>query len=123
MKLQHLNLCVNNLTDSQDFFESIFGFQTMDRKGDAIAVMEDGHDFVLVLSNPQIFGDEVPVYPKDFHIGFFVDTPDKVNQMYDRLQLTANVELDSKPKYMRGGYSLYFRALNGILFEITCLQK
>jgi catechol 2,3-dioxygenase-like lactoylglutathione lyase family enzyme len=123
MKLQHLNLCVNDLTESKNFFENLFGFKTLDIKGEAIAVMDDGHGFILVLSNAQAFGGAAPVYPKDFHIGFFVDRPDEVDHMYERLQVTAGIVLDSEPKNMRGSYSLYFRALDNILFEITCLQK
>lgn len=123
MKLQHLNLCVDDLTESQNLFEDIFGFRTLEKKGEAIAVMDDGQGFVLVLSNSHAFGGTVPAYPKDFHIGFFVETPDEVDQMYKRLQSAAAIEIDNKPKSMRGGYSLYFRALSGILFEVTCLQK
>jgi hypothetical protein len=57
------------------------------------------------LSNPQAFGGGVPVYPKDFHVGFFADTPNEVDQMYERLQATSGIELDSKPKNMRGCYT------------------
>lgn len=35
----------------------------------------------------------------------------------------AHIAMDHGPKNMRGGYTLYFRALGGILFEVTCLDK
>ncbi|SHE68207.1 Catechol 2,3-dioxygenase [Seinonella peptonophila] len=123
MKLQHLNLCVTDITESQNFFENLFGFKTLARRGEATAVLNDDHGFTLVLSNPKAFGNEPPEYPKDFHVGFFVETPDEVDQMYRRLQEVAGIEIDSEPRNMRGGYTIYFRALDGILFEITYLDK
>ncbi|MBO1005038.1 VOC family protein [Pseudogracilibacillus auburnensis] len=122
MQLNHLNLCVENVHEARDFFRDLFGFQLADQKGDAIVVMNDGHGFTLVLSNPLLFGGVIPEYPKDFHIGFYVETPEEVDQHCDRLE-AAGIPMEKKPKKIRGGYTLYFRALGGIMFEITCLAK
>ncbi|TVX96657.1 VOC family protein [Cohnella terricola] len=119
MRLNHLNLCVENLDEAREFFREFFDFNLVDQKGNAIAVMNDGHGFTLVLSNPVSFGGTVPEYPKDFHVGFYVDSTDEVDRLCDRLA-AANLLSDQKPKNMRGGYTLYFNALGGILFEVTC---
>ena len=55
MQLNHLNLCVNDLTEARTFFQNCFDFQFLEQKGEAVAIMTDGHGFTLVLSNPRAF--------------------------------------------------------------------
>lgn len=125
MKLNHLNLCVDDLSEAAEFFQTLFQFRLLDRKGEAIAVMTDEEGFTLVLSNPGAFGGEAPAYPQDFHIGFYVDTRDEVDRFHSRLSSleTFRLQPGNAPKPMRGGYTLYFRALGGILFEVTCIES
>ncbi|KIL39273.1 glyoxalase [Gordoniibacillus kamchatkensis] len=122
MKLNHLNLCVNDLSEARDFFRDQFNFELLDQKGDAIAVMSDGDGFTLVLSKLRADGEEVQTYPRDFHLGFYVETPAEVDQFYHRL-VTAGIATDGGPKKIRDGYTLYFTALGGILFEMTCFIR
>jgi catechol 2,3-dioxygenase-like lactoylglutathione lyase family enzyme len=118
MQLNHLNLCVDDLTEAISFFQNHFDFQFLEQKKDAIAVMTDGHGFTLVLSNPRAFGNEMLPYPAGFHIGFLLETRDQVDLAYHRLA-AANVQLTQEPRKMRGSYGFYFTALNDILFEIS----
>lgn len=83
--------------------------------------MNDGEGFRLVLSHSRPFDGEAPLYPEGFHVGFFVDSRDDVDQMYNRLK-TANVNMNQEPRNMREGYTFYFKALDGIHFEVTCLN-
>lgn len=119
MQLNHLNLCVDDLSKARTFFQKGFDFQFLEQKGEAIAVMTDGHGFTLVLSNPRAFKNEVQPYPKDFHVGFMLETSEQVDQAYHRLE-SVEAHLTQAPKRMRGGYGFYFTALNEILFEISC---
>ncbi|WP_372007350.1 VOC family protein [Paenibacillus chitinolyticus] len=118
MKLNHLNLCVNDLTEARLFFEQIFDFKLLDQKGDAIAAMSDGEGFSLVLSSFSKPGAQRPAYPKDFHLGFYRDTPEEVDAFYNRL-LSFGIPVEQGPRKIRNGYTLYFTALDGILFEVT----
>jgi len=120
MQLNHLNLCVGNLAEARDLFQRCFDFQFIEQKGDAIAVMTDGHGFTLVLSNPQAFGAETPtIYPEGFHVGFIVETPDQVNHIHSRLA-AADMHIAHAPRKIRESYTFYFTALNAILFEVSC---
>ncbi|MDF2682564.1 MAG: Glyoxalase family protein superfamily [Brevibacillus sp.] len=119
MKLSHLNLCVYELSEAVAFFQNVFDFQLLDQKGDFIAGMTDGHGFSLVLSTLRSDQDEAACYPKDFHLGFYVETMPEVDQFYKKLA-AVDIASEHEPKMIRGGYSLYFRALGGILFEVTC---
>ncbi len=119
MKLNHLNLCVNNMSEAVTFFADIFGFELADRKGDAIAVMKDQAGFTLVLSQLVALRGENPIYPEGFHVWFYVDTKEDVDQFFLKLMSAGLASKENSPKSMRGGYTLYFKALDGILFEVT----
>ena len=120
MRLNHVNLPVEVLDEAQDFFARFFGFGLIERKGDAVAVTEDGHGFTLVLSGARAFGIEVPIrYPKGFHVGFVLETQELVDQTHERLA-AAGADIGRGPRRMRDSYAFYFEALNGILFEVSC---
>lgn len=120
MRLNHVNLVVEDLDGAQGFFRRSFGFGLLDRKGDAVAVMNDGQGFTLVLSNVRAFGGEVPVrYPEGFHVGFILETQEEVDRAHGRL-VADGADIGREPRSMRDSYGFYFEALGGILFEVSC---
>lgn len=119
MRLNHLNLCVDDLTEARTLFEDCFDFHFLEQKGEAVIIMTDGHGFTLVLSNLQAFGNELRPYPEGFHVGFILETPDRVDQAYTRLAAAADVQIAHEPRKIRGSYGFYFTALNAILFEVS----
>jgi len=119
MRLNHLNLCVDNLNEARALFQDCFDFQFIEQKGEAIAIMTDGHGFTLVLSNLLAFGHEVRPYPEGFHVGFIQETPEQVERAYSRLAATG-IQIEHEPRKIRGSYGFYFTALNAILFEVSC---
>ncbi|CAG9611947.1 hypothetical protein BACCIP111899_01119 [Bacillus rhizoplanae] len=123
MKLNHLNLCVNDLSAAKVFFETFFDFQCLEEKGKALVVMSDNDGFILVLSDPKAFkGGKDAIYPEAFHIGFLVEEPNEVDQLYDRL-IDGGIEIDKEPYKMRGSsYGFYFTVFNGLLIEVSCLD-
>lgn len=118
MRLNHLNLAVDDLAGARAFFETLFDFATLDQRGDALVVMTDGAGFTLVLSGARAFGGDAPRYPKPFHVGFILDAPDAVDRVYARLS-AAGVPLGRAPGATHGTYGFYFEALGGILFEVS----
>ncbi|WP_242220091.1 VOC family protein [Bacillus cereus group sp. BfR-BA-01380] len=123
MKLNHLNLCVNDLSAARAFFETFFDFQCLEEKGKALVVMSDTDGFILVLSDPKAFKDgKDAVYPEAFHIGFLVEEPNEVDQVYNRL-IEGGIEIDKKPYKLRGNsYGFYFTVFNGLMIEVSCLD-
>ncbi|MEH7347422.1 VOC family protein [Gottfriedia acidiceleris] len=123
MRLNHLNLCVDDLSEARHFFETFFDFQFLEQKGKALVVMSDENGFILVLSDPKAFkGNKDISYPEAFHIGFLVDTSSEVDQAYDRL-IAGGIEIDKEPYTMRGNsYGFYFTVFNGLLIEVSCLD-
>lgn len=123
MKLNHLNLCVDDLLEARHFFETFFDFQFLEQKGKALVVMSDESGFILVLSDPKAFkGNKDVTYPVAFHIGFLVETTNEVDKSYNRL-VAGGIEIDKAPYVMRGSsYGFYFTMFNGLLIEVSCLD-
>ncbi|WP_045521245.1 VOC family protein [Neobacillus niacini] len=123
MRLNHLNLCVDDLSEARHFFETFFDFHFLEQKGKALVVMSDENGFILVLSDPKAFKGKKEIrYPEAFHIGFLVETSSEVDQAYDRL-VAGGIQIDKEPYTMRGNsYGFYFTAFNGLLIEVSCLD-
>ncbi|MBY7130876.1 MULTISPECIES: VOC family protein [Bacillus] len=123
MKLNHLNLCVDDLLEARHFFETFFDFQFLEQKGKALVVMSDESGFILVLSDPKSFkGNKDVTYPEAFHIGFLVETTNEVDKSYNRL-VAGGIEIDKAPYVMRGSsYGFYFTMFNGLLIEVSYLD-
>ncbi|MGG1168482.1 MULTISPECIES: VOC family protein [Bacillus cereus group] len=123
MKLNHLNLCVDDLSEARHFFETFFDFQFLEQKGKALVVMSDENGFILVLSDPKAFkGNKDVTYPEAFHIGFLVETSSEVDRAFNRL-VAGGIEIDKEPYTMRGSsYGFYFTMFNGLLIEVSCLD-
>jgi catechol 2,3-dioxygenase-like lactoylglutathione lyase family enzyme len=123
MRLNHLNLCVDDLAEARHFFETFFDFQFLEQKGKALVVMSDENGFILVLSDPKAFKEQKDVrYPEAFHIGFLVETPSEVDRAYNRL-VAGDIKIDKEPYTMRGSsYGFYFTVFNGLLIEVSCLD-
>jgi catechol 2,3-dioxygenase-like lactoylglutathione lyase family enzyme len=116
MKLNHLNLVVPDVPRTAKFFEEFFGFRPTEQKGrDALAVLFDTAGFALVLSN---FERATAVaYPRDFHIGFLLESETQVKDVFERLKAAGHVE--KPPQRMHGSWSFYVTAPGGINVEVS----
>ncbi|UAY54879.1 VOC family protein [Arachidicoccus terrestris] len=105
MRINHLNLVVNDVQKTTVFFETYFDFQCKVVKGDnIIAVLQNPDKFSLVIMQSKT-GDTD--YPKDFHIGFMLDSPDEVDDLHRKL-LSGKNKIDQFPKNIRNSYGFYF---------------
>jgi catechol 2,3-dioxygenase-like lactoylglutathione lyase family enzyme len=116
MKLNHLDLLVRDVRESVAYFERFFGLVLRtNRDSPALAVLSDGHGFVLVLQRaPQ----QETHYPEGFHLGFLVDSPDEVRALHDRAlrdgAAVSDVIVNGR------GTLLYFTAAEGYRIEVSC---
>lgn len=118
MKLNHINLPVNDVTSSVSFFERHFGMSCTSVKGDhIIAVLKGEDDFILVLMKAK----EEAVYPQAFHIGFLQKTKTEVEQIFERLKEETSLELQ-QPGKIRNTYGFYFH-YDALLIEVSCEQN
>jgi len=105
MTINHINLVVSNVASAATFFETYFQFERTVIKGDYIIVaLQNSEKFTLVLSGDK--NGEV-AYPKDFHIGFMLETPEQVDDLYEKLKLDS-FEIGQAPKKIRDSHAFYF---------------
>jgi hypothetical protein len=119
-QLNHANLPVTEPGPLRDFLVQHFGFETLITRGDdAFVVLKGNGDFILNLmrAKPSDAG-----FPENFHIGFFLDSPDEVRAKHHEL-VTASVNTGELKALTRGGWSsltFYCYAPNEILVEVGC---
>ena len=116
MALNHLNLTVPDVPQTQAFFETYFGFRHLagEPQSDTFVVLVDESGFVLSLNN---FAEAAEVgYPRAFHVGFRQDSRVQVDAIYQRLKGDG---FDMKPPHeFHGGWTFYMRAPGGFLVEV-----
>jgi lactoylglutathione lyase len=110
MKLNHLNLTVNDVKATREFLEKYFELQTGNTRGNSFAVLFDDGGLVLTLMK----GDHVS-YPNTFHIGFIQESEDRVNEIYQRLKDDG---FDVEPPTRSHAWTFYVEAPGGFTVEI-----
>ena len=114
--LNHLSLSVPNVTDTRAVFERFFDFTCETVKGAGIiAVLRGAGGHTLVLTTQKTS----EAYPKDFHFGFILGTPEAVDAMYKKLQ-DGGLANEDGPLKIRDSYGFYFRIPGDILTEVSC---
>jgi lactoylglutathione lyase len=118
MRLNHINLPLKDVTAGREFFETYFGFATVDVKlNDTLSVLHGQDGFTLVLMADRLNKDGNHLYPDAFHVGFFLPTDNDVNAIYNKLK-DGGVYLEQEPQLIRKTFGFYFRH-QGILIEIA----
>ena len=116
MTINHLNLPVTDVTKAVHFFESYFDFSCQTLKGDAVvAVLTNPDQFVLVLMRDK---SREPTYPKSFHVGFLLNSPQAVEEQHKKLTL-GSISLAQSPQPIRDSYGFYF-SFDTLLIEVSC---
>ena len=118
MKLNHINLPVQDVPAATLFFETHFGFKSENSiVNDTISILRGDDDFVLVLMHNKLNQNGNSTYPDAFHIGFLQETNENVNSVYKRLK-DAGIEVGDEPQRIRKTFGFYFKHQD-ILIEIS----
>ena len=121
MKLNHINLPVRDVAATRDFFAKYFGMETLFELGkNALAIMRDEGGMILNLSHFDKDKTAEIIYHKDFHVGFFLDTPEEVDATYARL--TGDGFEVAPPVRRQGRYGFYLLAPGGFELEVAILE-
>jgi lactoylglutathione lyase len=112
VRLNHVNLTVTDVRAAAQFLETYFGLET--RGGNAgMAFLSDGDGFVLTLMKAR--GSDPPAYPSTFHIGFFIEDEDRVDEINRRLKEDG---FDVAPPTRSHAYGFYVEAPGGFTVEL-----
>ncbi|MFD0696698.1 VOC family protein [Paenibacillus sp. GCM10027628] len=112
MKLNHLNLTVNDVNAAREFLEKYFELKTVNTRGNSFAVLLDDDGSVITLMK----GAQVS-YPNTFHIGFIQKSEERVNEINQRMKDDGfHVDLPQRSH----GYTFYVEAPGGFTVEVLC---
>jgi lactoylglutathione lyase len=109
MKLNHINLAVNDVPEARQFLEAHFGLRPVGEGHKNFVILLDGDGFVLTLMG--VGRDNAVSYPKTFHIGFIQPSDADVDGINQRLK-DAGVDVEA-PSQQHGAWSFSFRAPGG----------
>lgn len=119
MKLNHINLVVTDIPAAIHLFEKHLGFNCVQNRKDAIAVLTNTDEFALVLWSATLNKEAVVDYPENFHIGFYQPNKEAVIAIYEKLK-AENVVFQSEPKIIRKTFGFYFH-FDSLLIEISVI--
>jgi catechol 2,3-dioxygenase-like lactoylglutathione lyase family enzyme len=113
MILNHLDLPVRDVAATAAYFQRYFGLAARTKATPKIAILSDGHGFVLVLQHAA-----EPHYPEDFHLGFLLDDVADVRALHERARADG---ADVSDVIVNGrGTIIYFCAADGYRVEVSC---
>ncbi|GEN77208.1 VOC family protein [Chryseobacterium hagamense] len=109
MNLNHINLVVKEVDPAVHLFTHYLGFSLIVNRNSKMAVLENSHQFVLVLWGQELNRQEgIPEYPENFHIGFYRQDEEAVWELYNKLKGHEGLQLDAEPKKIRNTFGFYF---------------
>jgi catechol 2,3-dioxygenase-like lactoylglutathione lyase family enzyme len=125
MTINHLNLTVTDPAETSAFLARYFGLEP--RGGNAgIQMLYDDQRMVLTLikaraddrdTSESATGRPARVrYPSSFHIGFIVESRERVDQINQQLR-NDGMEVDA-PAHLHGAWTFYFTAPGGFTVEV-----
>jgi catechol 2,3-dioxygenase-like lactoylglutathione lyase family enzyme len=122
MKLNHINLPVRDVPATRDFFTKHFGLVTQMEVGkNFLALLLDDVGLVLNLSNFEKGAVGEVVYHKDFHVGFFVESDERVDAMY--ASMAAYGVASEPPERREARYGFYVNAPGGFVVEVAKMDE
>jgi catechol 2,3-dioxygenase-like lactoylglutathione lyase family enzyme len=115
MKLNHLDLQVQDVARTTAFFERYFGLRVHSNPSSpALVILTDEAGFVLVLQRSQ----QAQPYPQGFHLGFLLDDVAGVRALHER---ATNDGIAVSDVIVNGrGTLIYLTAPEGYFVEVSC---
>jgi catechol 2,3-dioxygenase-like lactoylglutathione lyase family enzyme len=112
MKLNHVNLTVTDVLAARDFLVKYFDLK--DEGGNAGMSFLSDDDGLLLSMMKAGRGADV-AYPETFHVGFFVESDAKVDEINSRLKADG---FEVAPPERHHAYGFYVDAPGGFTVEV-----
>ena len=118
--LRHLALKVTNLAKSQAFYQNLFDMQVVWQPDEENLYLSSGVDNLAL---HQIPASEVQQYHRGQgqfldHFGFLMDSPESVDQLYQRVQEQGATILHPPKRHRDGSYSFYLADPDHITIQV-----
>ena len=115
MRLNHINLTVTDVLETQMFLEKYFGM-TNGGGNKNIAFLTDEGGMILTLTSTKVAQEDEVRYPATFHIGFAQENEERVNEINRRLR-DDGFDVPP-PSRQHGSWTFYFLAPGGFTIEV-----
>lgn len=115
--LNHITIRVNNIDAAEEFYGEILGFELVRKMGQSMAVYKIGEEDTMVLVEAETSYDPSS---RDFrvdHFGFYVDSPEKVDEMAQYFR-DNEVTVLSGPINRKRGRFVFISDPDGNMIEI-----
>ena len=112
MNLNHLNLTVTDVAATTTFLQTYFDMR-LQSGNNHMAFLSDGNRFFLALFKAN---EPTVTYPKDFHIGFYVESEARVDAINRRLRDDGYDVPEPKQDH---GYKFYVHKPGGFMLEVS----
>jgi lactoylglutathione lyase len=116
MRLNHLNLTVTDVRAAAEFLEKYFGLRHMGGNAGMVVLTDDDIEWGFVLTLMKAGKRTQVNYPGNFHIGFFTDRKETVDEVNRRLK--ADGFDVSPPEDTNHSYGFYIEAPGGFTVEL-----
>jgi len=116
MKLNHINLTVDDVIATRRFLEKYFGLRPMHdtKENPGFDMLRDDNGMVITLIKTR--NGSTVEYPYTFHIGFIQESEEQVNAINQRLK-EDGYEVDP-PQRLHGSWTFYFKCPGGFTIEV-----
>jgi lactoylglutathione lyase len=114
MKLNHLNLAVDDVPAARQFLERAFDLRPVGEGHKNFQILLDDDGFVLTLMG--VGRDNTVSYPKTFHVGFIQPSDAHVDAIHQRLK-GYGLDVEA-PSNRHGALSFSFQAPGGFTIVI-----
>jgi catechol 2,3-dioxygenase-like lactoylglutathione lyase family enzyme len=113
MKLNHLSFPSADTAATAKFFEQYLGFTIAGTWEKSYILKRPGYDVVIDHAS-----DDVPAWPKNFHVGFELPGVDDVHTLYERFKADG-VQMETGIFNNGRGSRFFCRAPGGVMFELN----
>lgn len=116
MKLNHINLTVTGVRAASDFLVKYFGMRNIGGNAGMGFLTDDDDEWGFVLTLMKAGEETQTKYPGTFHIGFFIDSEETVNEIHRRLE-EDGFDVPA-PERNNHAYGFYVKAPGGFAVEL-----
>ncbi|MGM0588793.1 MAG: VOC family protein [Bacteroidota bacterium] len=114
--INHITIRVNDIEQAEHFYGELLGFELVRKMGKSMAVYRVGKEDTIVLVEAETSYDTSSRDIRVDHFGFYLDSPDQVDEMCDYLK-ENEVTILSGPANRKRGRFVFVSDPDGNMLE------
>jgi len=115
--INHITIRVNDIKRAEEFYGEVLGFELVRKMGQSMAVYKVGDEDTLVLVEAETSYDPASRDYRVDHFGFFVESPDRVDELAAYFR-EEEVTVLSGPSNRKRGRFVFISDPDGNMIEI-----